>query len=89
MYHVLPSRGELGEQRGNVQQTESNMEYPESVKVELTNMFKAKYSGTLEFEGDLILALREQNSPMYLAYESVDEFKNHFTDVVKMGDIVM
>ena len=66
------------------------MVYPESVKVELTNMFKAKYpSGILEFEGDLILALREQKSPMYLAYESVDEFKNHFTDVVKMGDIVM
>ncbi len=66
------------------------MEYPESVKVELTNMFKAKFPmGVLEFEGDLILALREQKSPMYLAYESVDEFKNHYTDAVKMGDIVM
>ena len=66
------------------------MDYPESVKVELTSKFKAKYpSGTLEFEGDLILALRSPKAPMYLAYESVDEFNEHYTDAVKMGDIVM
>ena len=61
------------------------MAYNENVKAELTNMFHAKYpSGTLEFEGDLILALRTPNAPMYLAYESVEEFKEHYTDSVNV-----
>ena len=62
------------------------MAYNENVKAELTNMFLAKYpSGKLEFEGDLILALRTPNAPMYLAYESAEEFKEHYTDSVKNG----